>query len=163
MLLSLSKSQEQDRILHNFLGAGWRANFTAAAYGDNRLRYCSILFLLVRHEITCFKAPIRNNLFYYIMSSSDLPKLWTTSSKMAIVWLSNSFFSVQNKRGRSQTMLTRFWLFLTTYSPALTFSMVWTLRKSRHFKTVYLPGLVNIVYERPQRNLSDSFFSCGDY
>ena len=27
-------------------------------------------------------------------------------------------------RGRSQTTLTRFWLFLTTYPPALTFSMV---------------------------------------
>ena len=27
-------------------------------------------------------------------------------------------------RGRSQATLTRFWLFLTTYPPALTFSMV---------------------------------------
>ena len=33
-------------------------------------------------------------------------------------------------RGRSQTTLTRFWFFLTTYPPVLTFSMGWTLTKS---------------------------------
>ena len=51
--------------------------------------------------------------------------------------------------GRSQTTLTRFWIFLTTYPPALTFSMVWTLTKSGHFSTTYLPRLVNVVCERP--------------
>ena len=51
-------------------------------------------------------------------------------------------------RGRSQTTLTRFWLFLTTYPPMLTFSMVWTLTKSGHFWTTYLPRLVNVVCER---------------
>ena len=41
------------------------------------------------------------------------------------------------------------WLFLTTYPPALTFSMVWTLTNSGYFWTTYLPGLVNVVCERP--------------
>ena len=45
--------------------------------------------------------------------------------------------------------LTRFWLFLTTYPPALTFSMVWMLTKSGHFRTTYLPFLVNVICERP--------------
>ena len=39
---------------------------------------------------------------------------------------------------RSQTTLTRFWLFLTTYPPQLTFSMVWMLTKSGYFWTTYL-------------------------
>ena len=51
----------------------------------------------------------------------------------------------------SQTMLTRFWVFLTTYPPALTISMVWTLTNSGHFWTTYLPRLVNVVCERPLR------------
>ena len=38
---------------------------------------------------------------------------------------------------------------LTTYPPALTFSMVWTLTKSGHFWTTYPPPLVNVVFERP--------------
>jgi hypothetical protein len=38
-------------------------------------------------------------------------------------------------RGRSQTTLTRFWLFLTTYPTVLKFSMVWTLTKSGNFWT----------------------------
>ena len=41
-------------------------------------------------------------------------------------------------RGRSQITLTRFWVFLNTYPPALTFSMVWMLTKSVHFKPTYL-------------------------
>ena len=52
-------------------------------------------------------------------------------------------------RGRSQTTLTWFWLLLTTYPPALTFFMVWTLTKSGHFCTTYLPCLVNVVCEQP--------------
>ena len=36
-------------------------------------------------------------------------------------------------RGHSQTTLTRYWLFLTTYPPALTFSMAQTLTKSEYF------------------------------
>ena len=56
-------------------------------------------------------------------------------------------------RGRSQTTLTRFWVFLTTYPPVLTFSMVWKLTKSGHFWTTYLPRLVNVVCERPQTPL----------
>ena len=52
-------------------------------------------------------------------------------------------------RGRSQTTFTGFWLFLTTYPPAFTFSMVWTLTKSGHFWTIYLPWLVYVVCERP--------------
>ena len=66
--------------------------------------------------------------------------------------------------GHSQTTLTRFWLFLATYPPALTLSMVWMLTKSEHFWTTYLPCLVNVVCERPltvnkpiQKNW-DSFF-----
>ena len=56
-------------------------------------------------------------------------------------------------RGRSQTMLTIFWLFLTTYPPALTFSMVWTLTKCGHFWTSYLPCLVNVIVNVPQCEL----------
>ena len=52
-------------------------------------------------------------------------------------------------RGRSQTTLIRFSLFLTTYPPALTFYMVWTLRKNGHFWTTYLPRLVNVVCKQP--------------
>ena len=58
-------------------------------------------------------------------------------------------FLLASVRGRSQTTLTRFWLFLTTYPPPLTFSMVWTLTWSGHFWTTYLPRLVNVVCERP--------------
>ena len=52
-------------------------------------------------------------------------------------------------KGRSKTTLARFWLFLTTYPPVLTFSMVWTLTNSGHFWTTYLPRLVNVVCEQP--------------
>ena len=52
-------------------------------------------------------------------------------------------------RGRSQTTLIRFWLFLTTYPPLLTFSMISTLAKSGHFWTTYLSSLVKVVCERP--------------
>ena len=55
-------------------------------------------------------------------------------------------------KGRSQTTLTRFSVFLTTYPPALTFSIVWTLTKSGYFWTTYLPRLVNVVCERPLRH-----------
>ena len=41
-------------------------------------------------------------------------------------------------RGCSQTTLTRFWIFLTTYyPPPLTFSTLWTLAKSGHFWTTW--------------------------
>ena len=56
---------------------------------------------------------------------------------------------VRHLRGRSQTTFTRFWLFLTTYPPVFTFSMVWTFTKSGYFWTTYLPRLVNVVCERP--------------
>ena len=39
--------------------------------------------------------------------------------------------------------------FLTTYPPALTFSMVWKLTKSFLRPPTYLPRLVNVVCERP--------------
>ena len=52
-------------------------------------------------------------------------------------------------RGRSQTTLTRFWLFLTSYPPVSTFPMVRKLTKNAHFWTTYLPCLVNVVCERP--------------
>ena len=52
-------------------------------------------------------------------------------------------------RGRSQTTLTRFWLFFTTYTHVLTFSMLQPLTNSGHFWTTYLPCLVNVVCERP--------------
>ena len=55
-------------------------------------------------------------------------------------------------RGRSKTTLTRFWLFLTTYPPALIFSIVWTLTKRGQFWPTYLPRLVNVVCERPLRS-----------
>ena len=40
-------------------------------------------------------------------------------------------------RGRSQTKLTSFGLFLTTYPPPVTFLTLWTLTKSQHFWTNY--------------------------
>ena len=51
-------------------------------------------------------------------------------------------------RDHSQTTLTRFWLFLTTYPSVMTSSIVWTLTKSAHFWTIYLPRLVNVVRKR---------------
>ena len=63
------------------------------------------------------------------------------------IWLrAGSFIPI---RGCSQITLTKFWLFLTNYPPALTFSMVWTLTKSGHFWTTYLPHLVNVVCQQP--------------
>jgi len=53
-------------------------------------------------------------------------------------------------RGRSQTTLTRVWLFLTTYPPAFTFSALKTLTKDWHFGTTYLP---TVVCERPLMTL----------
>ena len=41
------------------------------------------------------------NKHFLIMSSSDLPKLWTTSSKIAKFVLSKSFFSIKNQRNLS--------------------------------------------------------------
>ena len=51
---------------------------------------------------------------------------------------------VLSLRRGSQTTFTRFLLVLTTYPPALTFSMVWKFTKSGHFWTTYLPRLVNV-------------------
>ena len=39
--------------------------------------------------------------------------------------------------------------FFTAYPPVLTIFMVWTLTKSGHFKTTYLPYHVNVACERP--------------
>ena len=52
-------------------------------------------------------------------------------------------------KGSFTNYVDRILAFLTTYPPALTFSMVWMLTKSGHFKTTYLPHLVNVVCERP--------------
>ena len=52
-------------------------------------------------------------------------------------------------RSCSQTTLTRFWVFLTTYPPAFTFSMEKTLTKSEHFWTTFLHCLVNVACEHP--------------
>ena len=54
-----------------------------------------------------------------------------------------------DKKLGSQTKLTKFCPFLTTYPPALTFSIVWMLTKIGHFWTTYLPRLVNVVCEQP--------------
>ena len=68
--------------------------------------------------------------------------------------------ALNSPRGRSQTTLTRFWIFLTTYPPALTFSMVWTLTKSGHFWTTYLPRLINVVCEQTLKSVNPlQFFS----
>ena len=64
-------------------------------------------------------------------------------------YLLNSFMHITLLGGRSQTTLTRFLAYLTTYPHKLTFSMVWTLIKSEHFCTTYLPCLVNVICERP--------------
>ena len=66
------------------------------------------------------------------------------------------FFTITNRLrsifSSSQFTLTICLLFWPpTYNPALTISMVWTLTKSWHFCTTYLPYLVNVVCERPPR------------
>ena len=48
--------------------------------------------------------------------------------------------NIKTVRGRSQTMLTRFWLFLTTY----------------------LPHLVNVVCERPLRRMAPIFVAFSE-
>ena len=69
------------------------------------------------------------------------PAAWLASTISWPIWI----------RGHSQTTLTRFWLFLTTYPHVWTFSMVCTLTKSGHFWITYLPHLVNVVCECPLR------------
>ena len=49
----------------------------------------------------------------------------------------------------SQTTWTSFGLLLTTYTPLLTISTLYTLTKSQHFLTSYPPPLVNVVCECP--------------
>ena len=46
-------------------------------------------------------------------------------------------------------LLHDFGFFWPPTPPTLTFSMVWTLTKSGHFWTTYLPRLANVVCERP--------------
>ena len=58
------------------------------------------------------------------------------------------------KKGLFTNYVDKILAFLTTYPPALTFSMVWTLTKSGHFWTTYLPRLVNVVCELPKRGNS---------
>ena len=107
--------------------------------------FYSLMFIFL-----CFSCI--NNLFF-LCSFRYEQKFYTRSSLLP----SPFFYSVVNGRevifigGRSQTTLTRFWLFLTTYPPALTFSMVYTLTKTGHFWNTYLPRLVNVVCERPLR------------
>ena len=57
-------------------------------------------------------------------------------------------------RGPSQTSLTIFWLFLTTYPPALTFSILLMLAKSQHFWTTYPLLLDNVDCEWPLTYIS---------
>jgi hypothetical protein len=83
-------------------------------------------------------------LFLYKETSSHFYIKYThkeNSEKVDHVHVFISYVAQFPLRGRSQTMLPIFWLFLTTYPPALTFSMVWKLTKSGHFWTTYLPTL----------------------
>ena len=101
---------------------------------DSWNTYLGILMLLINRTTYPY--------FVYLFSSS---------------WL-NQMTASMPLRGRSQTTLTNFWSFLTTYPPALTFSMVLTLTKSGHFETTYLPHLANVVYEWPLFLFQKSFF-----
>ena len=94
-----------------------------------------------------------SSIFCGLFRKSQLYEL-TSNSKIVKKHYWNSLHVVPVRlphpvRCRSQTTLTRFWLFLTTYPPPLTFSTLWTLTKIQHFWTTYSPSLVNIVCERP--------------
>ena len=51
-----------------------------------------------------------------------------------------------------------FGFFRPTILPMFTFSMVWTLTKSGHFWTTYLPRLVKVVCEQPLRQIFNPIY-----
>ena len=60
--------------------------------------------------------------------------------------------------GRSQTTLTRFWLFWPPTPLCWPIFSLWTLTKSQHFKTTYPPPLVNVVCERTLIDHSSTYY-----
>ena len=52
-------------------------------------------------------------------------------------------------RGRSQTTLTRFWLFFDHLPPFVDIFYGINVDKCGHFWTTYRPRLVNVVFEGP--------------
>ena len=88
-----------------------------------KLCLLDFFFYFLMFIFLCFSCI--NNLFLLCFFRYE-QKFYTRSSLLP----SPFFYSVVNGRevifigGRSQTTLTRFWLFLATYPPTLTFSMV---------------------------------------
>ena len=77
--------------------------------------------------------------------------MWTTFKVQIwpMIIRGHSCTSLVSPMGAVTDYVDKILAFLTTYPPALTFSMVWTLTKRGHFWTTYLPRLVNVVCERP--------------
>ena len=100
-----------------------------------------------------------SRLFFKIIFDYTYPYIFTKirlESQLNLKWFLIQWYQIKARhciRGRSQTTLTRFWPFLTTYPPVLTLLTVWTLTKSGHFTTTYLPRLVNVVCEWPLTGL----------
>ena len=69
--------------------------------------------------------------------------------------MSMTMYDASSDRGSFTNYVDKILAFLTTYTPPLTFSMAWTLTKSGHFWTTYLPCLVNVVCERPLMHLNN--------
>ena len=85
-----------------------------------------------------------------LYNRSFLEFLWNRSF-LDFLLICNSSWWKSRSKGSFTIYIDKILAFLTTYSFALTFSMVlWTLTKSGHFLTTYLPRLVNVVCERPQ-------------
>ena len=105
------------------------------------VRFCRIQWHSEKHMIVwdSFTAVVKNNIKLILVNFSKL--------RMSENRTSEIHRSRPHVWGCSQTRLIRFCLFLTTYPPVLSISMVWTLTKCRHSKTTYLACLVNVVCE----------------
>ena len=104
--------------------------------------------------LSCFKKFLGLDLYLQINQSQN----WVREDKLVGYPNENPCIPPW---GRSQTTLTRFCLFLTTYPPALTFCMVWTLTRSGHFKTTSY--LVNVVCKQnPMLKIPSETYSLKD-
>ena len=110
-------------------------------------------------EFVVFVKPFMKAFFIHLVSIGIGHVFFLRPLKGLLTYLKRFFWDNDKfafmVRGRSQTMLTQFWLFLTTCPPLLTFSMLWTLTKSGHFWTTYPPPLANIVFERPLKEWNE--------
>ena len=79
---------------------------------------------------------------FWICTACNSRNIWMKST--AILPSIVSFWF----RGRSQTTLTRFWLFFDHLPPCVDIFYGINVEKSGHFWTTYLPCLVNVVFEQ---------------